>query len=163
MREQGWASTTEEFEIGLNAVAAPVHDATGEVVAAVGVSGPSYRLTVESFPAVAAHLLAGAKEISARLGYFGPMPGSAEVRATTARHGAPPRRPHSAGAGPRHTTPDGTVTDLAAAVRRPACHCHDLGSTATRVTTQPLTRDLVVPCTVSHSTTWCAIRNGGHA
>ena len=70
VREQCWACTTEELEIGLNAVAAPIHDATGEVVAAVGVSGPSYRLTVESFPAVASHLLAGAKEISARLGYF---------------------------------------------------------------------------------------------
>ena len=74
VREQGWASTAEEFEIGLNAVAAPVRDATGEVVAAVGVSGPSYRLTVESFPEVAAHLLAGAGEIGARLGYFGRKP-----------------------------------------------------------------------------------------
>jgi DNA-binding IclR family transcriptional regulator len=71
VRERGWASTAEEFEIGLNAVAAPIHDATGEVVAAVGVSGPSYRLTVESFPAVASQLLAGAREISARLGFFG--------------------------------------------------------------------------------------------
>ena len=35
------------------------------------------RLTVESFPSAAAHLLAGAREISARLGHFGPMPGSA--------------------------------------------------------------------------------------
>ena len=43
-----------------NALAAPVYDGTGEVVGAVGVSGPSYRLTVESFPAVAAHLLDGA-------------------------------------------------------------------------------------------------------
>ena len=77
VREQGWASTTEEFEIGLNAVAAPILDATGDVVGAVGTSGPSYRLTVESFPSVAAHLLAGAKDISARLGHFGPMPGSA--------------------------------------------------------------------------------------
>ncbi len=74
VREQGWASTTEEFEIGLNAVAAPILDATGDVVAAVGTSGPSYRLTVESFPSVAAHLLAGARDISARLGYFGPSP-----------------------------------------------------------------------------------------
>ena len=70
VREQGWASTTEEFEIGLNAVAAPVFDATGEVVAAVGTSGPSYRLTVESFPAVAQALVAGATDISARLGHF---------------------------------------------------------------------------------------------
>jgi DNA-binding IclR family transcriptional regulator len=78
VRQQGWASTTEEFEIGLNAVAAPVRDATGDVVAAVGVSGPSYRLTSESFPDVAADLLAGAREISARLGYFGQ--GSTEPR-----------------------------------------------------------------------------------
>ena len=63
--------TTEEFELGLNAVAAPVRNATGDVVAAVGVSGPSYRLTVESFPDVAAHLVAGGREISTRLGYFG--------------------------------------------------------------------------------------------
>ena len=74
VRERGWACTTEEFEIGLNAVAAPILGATGEVVAAVGVSGPSYRLTVESFPAVAAHLLVGAREISARLGFFGRGP-----------------------------------------------------------------------------------------
>jgi DNA-binding IclR family transcriptional regulator len=37
----------------------------------VGVSGPSYRLTVESFPAAAAQLVAGATEISVRLGHFG--------------------------------------------------------------------------------------------
>ena len=74
MREQGWACTNEELEIGLNAVAAPVYDGTGEVVAAVGVSGPSYRLTVESFPDVAAHLVEGAWEISARLGHFGRGP-----------------------------------------------------------------------------------------
>jgi DNA-binding IclR family transcriptional regulator len=71
VREQGWACTTEELEIGLNAVAAPVHDGTGEVVASVGVSGPSYRLAAGSFPAVAAHLVEGAREISGRLGHFG--------------------------------------------------------------------------------------------
>jgi DNA-binding IclR family transcriptional regulator len=71
VRERGWAATNEEFEIGLNALAAPVYDGTGQVVAAVGVSGPSYRLTAEAFPAAAAHLLAAAQEISARLGYFG--------------------------------------------------------------------------------------------
>jgi DNA-binding IclR family transcriptional regulator len=71
VREQGWASTTEEFELGLNAVAAPIVGATGEVVAAVGVSGPSYRLTVESFPTVAARLMIAATDISARLGFFG--------------------------------------------------------------------------------------------
>jgi len=71
VRDQGWASTAEEFELGLNAVAVPIRNATGDVVAAVGVSGPSYRLTVDSFPDVATRLLDGAHEISTRLGYFG--------------------------------------------------------------------------------------------
>ena len=71
VRERGWAATVEELEIGLNALAAPIYDETGEVVAAVGVSGPSYRLTVESFPAAVAELVAGAREISVRLGHFG--------------------------------------------------------------------------------------------
>jgi DNA-binding IclR family transcriptional regulator len=71
VRERGWAATAQEYEIGLNALAAPIYDGTGEVVAAVGVSGPSYRLTVDSFPAAAAQLVAGAKGISVRLGHFG--------------------------------------------------------------------------------------------
>ena len=65
-----WFGTYEELEIGLNGVAAPVHDATGKVIAAVGVSGPSHRLSPDTFPTVAARLLVGAREIGARLGYF---------------------------------------------------------------------------------------------
>lgn len=72
VREQGWASTAEELEIGLNAVAAPIRGGDGRVIAAVSVSGPSYRLTAASFPDVAVKLLAGASEISSRIGYFGP-------------------------------------------------------------------------------------------
>jgi DNA-binding IclR family transcriptional regulator len=70
VREQGWASTAEEFEVGLNAVAVPIRNSIGDVVAAVGISGPSYRLEVESFPDVAERLLVGAHEIQTRLGYF---------------------------------------------------------------------------------------------
>ncbi|MGH3365872.1 MAG: IclR family transcriptional regulator [Nocardioidaceae bacterium] len=42
--QQGYAVAREELEIGLDAVAAPVHGRDGDVVAAVGVSGPSARL-----------------------------------------------------------------------------------------------------------------------
>lgn len=70
-RDRGWASTSEELEIGLNAVAAPILGAGGDVVAAVSVSGPAYRLTVESFPSVTEKLRAGAEEISNRIGYYG--------------------------------------------------------------------------------------------
>jgi DNA-binding IclR family transcriptional regulator len=69
VREQGWACTAEELEIGLNAVAAPIRGDEGTVVAAISVSGPSYRLSADSFPAVAAKLLASADEISKQLGY----------------------------------------------------------------------------------------------
>jgi DNA-binding IclR family transcriptional regulator len=71
IREQGWAATSEEFEVGLNAIAAPIRGANGDVVAAVGVSAPSYRLPVDSFADVAERLIAGADEISSRLGYYG--------------------------------------------------------------------------------------------
>lgn len=70
-RARGWAATNEELEIGLNAVAAPIRGASGSVVAAVSVSGPAYRLTVDSFPSVTEKLRAGADEISNRIGYFG--------------------------------------------------------------------------------------------
>ena len=43
-RRRGYAVTREELEIGLDAVAVPVHDRDGEVLAALGVSGPSARL-----------------------------------------------------------------------------------------------------------------------
>lgn len=70
-RDRGWASTNEELEIGLNAVAAPIRGTGGAVVAAVSVSGPAYRLTVDSFASITEKLCAGADEISNRIGYFG--------------------------------------------------------------------------------------------
>jgi IclR family transcriptional regulator, acetate operon repressor len=44
VRRRGYATTREELEIGLDAVAAPVHGRDGNVIGAVGVSGPSARL-----------------------------------------------------------------------------------------------------------------------
>jgi DNA-binding IclR family transcriptional regulator len=68
--ETGWAATAEELEIGLTALAAPIRDGDGRVVAAISVSGPSYRLAPDSFGEVATTLVKGAAEISARMGYF---------------------------------------------------------------------------------------------
>lgn len=44
VRDDGYATTFDELEEGLSAAAAPVRMAGGEVVAAIGISGPSYRL-----------------------------------------------------------------------------------------------------------------------
>ena len=43
-RKRGWTTTIDELEVGLTGVAVPVHGARGDLVAALGVSGPSPRL-----------------------------------------------------------------------------------------------------------------------
>jgi DNA-binding IclR family transcriptional regulator len=68
--EQGWASTVEEFEVGLSAVAAPVRGADGDVIAALSVSGPSFRMGEQDFPRLARRVVSGADELSRRLGFF---------------------------------------------------------------------------------------------
>jgi DNA-binding IclR family transcriptional regulator len=71
VRERGWASVSEELEVGLNAVAAPVCDAHSQVIAALSVSGPSYRLGVDRFDEVAKLAIAAADAVSRRLGWIG--------------------------------------------------------------------------------------------
>lgn len=72
VRERGWASVREELEVGLNAVASPVYDADARVVAALSVSGPSYRLGEDEFDDIAKRTVAAAASISKRLGWSGP-------------------------------------------------------------------------------------------
>ncbi len=67
----GWAATREELEVGLNAIAAPVRARDGTVIAAVSLSGPSYRLSPDRFEVVAAAVVAAGDEISRRLGWRG--------------------------------------------------------------------------------------------
>lgn len=71
VRRVGWGCTAEEYEVGLDAVAAPIREATGEVVAAVSASGPAYRLRPEDFERVAERVCAAAAEISRRMGWYG--------------------------------------------------------------------------------------------
>ena len=69
VRQRGWASVSEELEVGLNAVAAPIRDANAEVVAALSVSGPSYRLSEGQFEEFAKVTIVAADVISRRLGW----------------------------------------------------------------------------------------------
>ena len=71
VRDRGWASVAEELEVGLNAIAAPVHDAHSQVIAALSVSGPAYRLGEERFEEVSTLTIAAADAISRRLGWIG--------------------------------------------------------------------------------------------
>lgn len=68
IREIGWASNTGELEEGLNAVAVPVFDATGNCRAALSVSGPSYRVSPGRFAMLADSCNQAARLISFRLG-----------------------------------------------------------------------------------------------
>jgi len=67
-RRRGYATTLSELENGLTAVAAPVHDARGQVIAAVEVWGPAFRLTPRRLPELAAQARETAAAITARLG-----------------------------------------------------------------------------------------------
>jgi DNA-binding IclR family transcriptional regulator len=68
IRRRGYATAIGEFELGLNAVAAPVHDARGQVIAAVDIWGPTFRLTPRRVPELAAQVREAAAAISVRLG-----------------------------------------------------------------------------------------------
>lgn len=66
---RGWAVDDEEYALGLRCIAAPVWDASGRVVAAIGISGPATRVTLERVEALAQLVLQTARAISSSLGY----------------------------------------------------------------------------------------------
>ncbi len=63
IRRRGYATAIGEYEPGMNAVAAPVHDARGAVVAAVDIWGPAFRIPPRRMP----ELIAGARETAAAI------------------------------------------------------------------------------------------------
>jgi DNA-binding IclR family transcriptional regulator len=66
----GWATDVEESEPGLCCAAAPVFDASGELVAALSISGPSVRLSEDALQRTAVPaVLAAAQDLSRQLGY----------------------------------------------------------------------------------------------
>lgn len=70
-RERGYALDLGEREPGLVSIAAPVCDATSQVVATCGVSGSRQRMADEALPAIAARVVAAAHRISDQLGCAG--------------------------------------------------------------------------------------------
>ena len=69
VRRQGFATTIDELEPGLAAIAAPVRGAGGDVVAALSISGPTLRLTPRAHPRARAGSDPRGALLSARLGY----------------------------------------------------------------------------------------------
>ena len=67
---RGYAIDDEELEEGLRCIAVPVLDAQRMPVAAVSISGPSFRVTAQKLPAIANHLLQCVRGICADMGYI---------------------------------------------------------------------------------------------
>ncbi len=70
--DQEYALSNEEFEQGLVAIAAPIRDLTGEVIAALSISGPTYRMNTDSIDAFIPPLIEAAQNISRQLGHIKP-------------------------------------------------------------------------------------------
>jgi DNA-binding IclR family transcriptional regulator len=68
VKSAGWGSTLGELEEGFNGVAVPIFDASGRCLAALSVSGPSYRMPPQRLPEIARLCKKTAQEIGARLG-----------------------------------------------------------------------------------------------
>lgn len=68
---RGYAVTVEEYEAGLNAIAAGVRSFGGACVGALSVSGPAYRLDPDALTSIADAVLDAAARISQRMGFLG--------------------------------------------------------------------------------------------
>lgn len=71
MATLGYAIDDQETDLGARCIAAPVFDSTGQVAAAISVSGPVTRIGRERFQTLSTVVRKGARQISARLGYTG--------------------------------------------------------------------------------------------
>ncbi|MGP4019857.1 IclR family transcriptional regulator [Saccharopolyspora sp. 5N708] len=66
----GYATSYEELELGLNAAAVAVHNHEGDVIAALSASGPSYRFSRKRMRDVVGAMRVAAKELSSQLGFL---------------------------------------------------------------------------------------------
>lgn len=67
--EQGYAVAADELEVGLTAIAAPIHNAHGDVIASISVSGPTFRFGEARVKELVPLVVDAADEVSHRLGW----------------------------------------------------------------------------------------------
>ncbi len=71
VRRRGFATAVEELEAGLTAIAAPVRNAEGNVIASISASGPSFRIPADRIPVLVGAVHRAAAEVTRRLGWPG--------------------------------------------------------------------------------------------
>lgn len=68
IRARGFAFENEEQNQGMRSIAAPVYDITGQAVASISISGPSYRIGQEHVKTLGATVISAATELTQALG-----------------------------------------------------------------------------------------------
>jgi IclR family acetate operon transcriptional repressor len=71
IRERGFAYSEQEYEDGINAVAAPILDGVGRPFAATAIVGPAYRLTTQRMFEIGPDVIATARDIAQELAIVG--------------------------------------------------------------------------------------------
>jgi DNA-binding IclR family transcriptional regulator len=71
VRDHGYSTAWRELEDELAAVAAPVRDHTGEVVAAIAISAPVSRVPIKALASLARVAVDAAESLSSQMGYRG--------------------------------------------------------------------------------------------
>jgi DNA-binding IclR family transcriptional regulator len=69
VQRDGLATSIDELEVGLSAMAAPVRGARGEVIAALSISGPTLRMSDARIRELQPILISEARALSRRLGH----------------------------------------------------------------------------------------------
>lgn len=74
IKRVGYASEDEECDIGTRCLAAPIRQADGRIIAAIGMAGPRLRIRKRDFPALAEQVMEAAQKLSDRLGHEAGQP-----------------------------------------------------------------------------------------
>lgn len=69
VRAQGFATDDEEWNLGVRCIAVPIFDYRDKCVAAIGVSGPTTRISLEALQNLSHILLNVGKDVSARMSF----------------------------------------------------------------------------------------------
>ncbi|HCL90293.1 MAG TPA: hypothetical protein DHW70_03115 [Candidatus Atribacteria bacterium] len=64
VKEQGYAVDREEYKIGINCISVPIFGRNGEAIAAISITGPASRFTIDEMGKVKDKLMTISKEIS---------------------------------------------------------------------------------------------------
>jgi DNA-binding IclR family transcriptional regulator len=72
IRERGYSVDNEEREIGLRCIGAPVWNSMSEVIAAISIAGPAFRIPADRIPDLSRIVMRTAGRISSSLGYRAP-------------------------------------------------------------------------------------------